>query len=133
MTLSLVSALMVLLTLASHCRALETGTKVPIFALTAQDSTIVEGAVVGDGFLMDQQNITDASPMITTAQTEQTVVHTTVSTQQPKVSEANPLVNFYLPLGAVVESEQPHTAVNPALQDVLLWPTAPMELAALDA
>ena len=62
MNSSLLTALTVLLTLAGHCGALETGTKVSM----AKDSAIFEGPVVGDGSLTDQQNsITEASPTAT--------------------------------------------------------------------
>ena len=114
MSLSLLSALTFLLTLAGHCRALDIGTKVSIFALTAKDSAIVEGVVVdlegvlfiiGYGSLTDQQNIsTEARPTGSPVKgspvksaTPTTVVHTTVSTQEPKVSEESPMGNYYLP------------------------------------
>ena len=92
MNVSLLSALTVLLTLAGHCRALETGTTVSIFALTAKDSAIVEGAVVdlegvlfiiGGVSLTDQQTvITEAMPTGSPVKSEKptTFVHTTVST-----------------------------------------------------
>ena len=94
MNLSLLSALTVLLTLAGHCRALETGTKVSIFALTAKDSAIVEGAfvdlegvlfIICDGSLTDQQ---------------------TVST------DASPSGSYFLPMGTAVQTEQLNTVVQ---------------------
>ena len=107
-------ALTVLLTLVGQCHSLETGTKVSIFALTAKASAIVEGVVVdleGALFIIGDESLTDQPNIITEArptgspekgspvksEKPTTVVHTTVSTQQPKVSEESPMGNHYLP------------------------------------